>query len=504
MTCPRCGQPDVAEPACPRCGVVFAKLTASQPRATRPTPPAPAPGLSLPAISLGLIALGLLAWLGLERLRVRPTAPAASVSSAADPAPEVSAPAPPPDSVPPPSLAPPDVPAAAEALPADAGVSEADVQRANALVAKARLRQAYDDADLAAAEALHARYPAEPRVADVLVGVLLSRGARQQEQRRFTEAQASYRRAIATRPENASVRKFLVTLLLETGDFAGAESEASQALALEPRDAELLYSRAYALFRQDRNREALEAVQASLQIAETPPARTLLERLIKTQQDERGLTEQQLAHFHVRYDGDEHADVGREILRQLERHYATLVRSFDYQPQTTIPVILFSKEQYYTASGAPAWSGGVFDGLDGRIRIPIGGLTASLTPEMDATLIHELTHAFVNELSRGLAPREIHEGVAQYMEGKRVASRFTPAQLALIADGRAGGVGGFYAQALSFVEYLVSMRGTGGVNDALRAIGETGSVDAGFQRVYGKDYAGALRDWRERLKQQYG
>ena len=73
----------------------------------------------------------------------------------------------------------------------------------------------------------------------------------------------------------------------------------------------------------------------------------------------------------------------------------------------TIPVILFTREGYYDASGAPAWSGGVYDGIDGRIRIPIGGLTASLTPDMDETLIHELTHAFVADRTRGVAPREV-------------------------------------------------------------------------------------------------
>jgi hypothetical protein len=167
-------------------------------------------------------------------------------------------------------------------------------------------------------------------------------------------------------------------------------------------------------------------------------------------------------------------------------------------------VILFSRDQYYTASGAPAWSGGVFDGMDGRIRIPIGGLTASLTPEMDGTLIHELTHAFVHDMGRGLATRELHEGFAQYMEGKRIASRFSAEELRLIADGRAGGVAGFYAEALAFVEYLIATRGVGGMVEVLKAMAQKGDVNAAFQQVHGNDYAGTQRAWRERLKQQYG
>ena len=93
-----------------------------------------------------------------------------------------------------------------------------------------------------------------------------------------------------------------------------------------------------------------------------------------------------------RYDGEEHEAVGRAVLRVLDRHYATLVRTLDHQPGSPIAVILLSRESYAAATGAPGWSGGLYDSFDGRVRIPIGGLTPALTPEMDDTLLHELTH----------------------------------------------------------------------------------------------------------------
>jgi hypothetical protein len=217
------------------------------------------------------------------------------------------------------------------------------------------------------------------------------------------------------------------------------------------------------------------------------------------------MTERQLAHFHVRYDGGEHESVGREILRALERHYATLTATLDHQPAAPIAVILFSRQSYYDASGAPAWSGGVYDGTDGRIRVPIGGLTASLTPDMDGTLIHELTHAFVADRTRGVAPRIVHEGLAQYMEGKRVDSMLTAEQRTALADGRlSGSVAGFYLAALSFVEHLMALRGQGGMNDLLKAMGETGDVDAAFRQVHGGTLAAVQRSWQERLRRQYG
>ena len=192
-------------------------------------------------------------------------------------------------------------------------------------------------------------------------------------------------------------------------------------------------------------------------------------------------------------------------MRALERHYATLASALDYEPTNTIAVILFSRELYYNAgSGAPAWSGGAFDNTDGRIRIPIGGLTTSLTPGMDETLIHELVHAFVADRTRGAAPRDLHEGLAQYMEGKRIESMLSREHLTALADGRVGGVAGFYYGALSFVEYLIANRGRGGMNELLKVMGETGSVDEAFRQVHGTTLRGAQQAWSQRFRQQHG
>ena len=293
---------------------------------------------------------------------------------------------------------------------------------------------------------------------------------------------------------------------METSDWPGAEVAARAALALDRRQVEIWQQLAYALMKLDRSREAAEVLRAALEIDDNVQTRALLARVEKGLADEKGMTEQHLSHFHVRYDGDAHEDVGREILRALERHYATLARNLDHQPPNPIPVILFSREAYFDASGAPAWSGGVFDLTDGRIRIPIGGLTSSLTPSMDNTLLHELTHAFIHDRTKGLATatRDIHEGLAQYMAGKRSATDASPEVLAALADGRAGGVRGFYLAALSFVEHLIATRGMGGMNDLLRVMGETGDVDEAFKRVYGGSYGATRKVWAQHLRKQYG
>ena len=385
------------------------------------------------------------------------------------------------------------------------GVTEGDRRLAATLASQVSLQHSLSAVDVQSAEDLYARHPGESELRDLLAVVLIS-ASRQERAARHTAQAASYlRRAAALRPEDTTARLALLDLLLQTADWSGAEAAARDTLALEPRNADALQGLAYALYRQDRNREAAEVLQDALEVRPyNPTALWLSARLRKGMSDESGMTEQHLSHFNVRYDGEAHEDVGREILRVLERHYATLVQTFDQEPAATIPVILFTRQGYYDASGAPAWSGGEFDGTDGRIRVPVMGLTSSLTPQMDETLIHELTHAFIHDRSRGLAPREIHEGLAQYMEGHRIATELAPQQITALASGRIGGPAGFYLGALSFVEHLMSLRGQGGINDVLRAMQETGSVDEAFRRVYGQDYFNTQTAWRERLRQQYG
>jgi tetratricopeptide (TPR) repeat protein len=502
VICPRCGHATTDEAVCPVCGIVFAKMR--EPRPAAPTGrriEAEDEEPARPRWPFALIAAVLLVGAGLAVKARKPAAP----PPAEAPAEAVAPMAMPGEAEPPPSLAAVEAPPPIEELkPEAAGVPQADQAKASSLVQRLNARGAIYAADVEFAEDLFARFPGEDPLRDLLEGVLVAKAVQERTSRLFAPAAAHLQRAIAVQPASMRTRLVLVQVMLEAEDWTGAEAAARSALSLDPRQRDALLGLGYALMRQDRNAEAADALQAALDVQDDDGTRSLLARIRKGMDDERGMTQQQLSHFHVRYDGDTHDAVGREILRVLERHYATLASTLDHQPAGAIPVILFSREAYYNASGAPAWSGGIYDGIDGRIRIPIGGLSASLTPDMDGTLIHELTHAFVADRTRGVAPRDIQEGLAQYMEGKRIGSELTPAQLKALADGRVGGVGGYYLAALSFVEHLIAQRGMGGMNDLLKAMGETGDVDEAFKRVQGRGYAAARSDWMGRLKQQHG
>jgi tetratricopeptide (TPR) repeat protein len=498
MSCPRCGFADAEGPSCPRCGVVFSKLSQERPRPTRPVVPEPAapppsPGSGTPLLWYVLFAGALiLAAAGWLRTPKPAAPPAPSAPAEGQPAPQEAVPT---LSVPQaagPALPPPDAPKAG-------GLTPEDHKAFDALAARINMR-AVTAADIEAGVALHARYSGEPSFERLVTELLLSAAFEHVAARRFAEGIALLRRAVALPWADNRSRHALLTTLLSASDWPGTEAYASQLLAADSRDAEAWYALGMALFKMDRNRDAQQALRSCLALQPHDQAQALLARIQKTAADERGMTEQNLSHFHVRYDGEEHVEVGREIVTALERHYATLITSFDHRPQIAIPVILFSRQQYHRAAGAPIWAGGSYDSLDGRIRVPIGGLTRSLTPDLDSTLMHELTHAFIADKSRGIAPRDVHEGMAQYMEGERVSS----SELAELARGNSNTVSGFYLSALSFVEYLIGQRGLGGINDLIKAMGDTGSVHDAFRGVYGQDHDAMRKAWFRRLQQQHG
>ena len=515
--CPRCGQVVSGESACPRCGIIFAKLRPREPvEAARDRSPVPTPAEEEPprapipwGLVVGFGVLMVAGVVGLPRLRSGAPPPETSTGPAQAEAAPLAGPAryasvatadlPPPPEAPPPPLESIDIPGHA-----GPGGGNADEETFGELARGINARRPMGASEVREAEDLLSRRSGDHATRHLATAVLVSAAAGEKERRRFVQATAYLDRATVVDPGSLGPWVALMRVSLDAGDWARAEAAARGAIALDARAADAWQGLGYALVRQDRNAEAAEALRAAADIRPDSGTQALLDRVNAGLAHEKGMTEQQLSHFHVRYDGGAHETVGREILRALERHYATLAGSLDHQPQTTIPVILFTREGYYNASGAPAWAGGTYDGIDGRIRIPIGGLGAGLTPDMDNTLIHELTHAFVADRTRGVAPRDVHEGLAQYMEGKRVASQLDTEQMQWLADGRIQGVPGFYLGALSFVEYLVGNRGMGGMNDLLKGMGESGSVDEAFKQVHGYTHHAAQKAWRQRLRQQYG
>jgi tetratricopeptide (TPR) repeat protein len=404
-------------------------------------------------------------------------ATATAASTRAEPPPDLGARVPPAELLVPPHLPVPTDRASARRL-ADAVVQHAPLT----------------SGDVEWAESLANRYESEPALQALRECVLAEAAAQATHDRRFVEALAYLRRAASLYPKHRGPRIHLIDVLLKTSDWVEAESAARQSLLLDADDVEAAVGLAYALMRQDRNDEAVRVLEDLLSRHDDAVARQLLARIRRILEQEKSLAEERESHFTLRYDGQVNDAVGHRVLEMLEGDYASLAAQLGHQPREAVPVILLANEEYYRV--APEWSGGEFDVVDGRIRIPIRGLTEDRVPRLGPTLVHELTHVFVASASGNLAPRELQEGLAQYMEGRRLA------QLPRIADGKHADVARSYRDALSFVEFLINRGGVGGLSFAVRETGDTGELDKGFLAAYAQDYAASRAAWQSSLASQ--
>lgn len=144
-------------------------------------------------------------------------------------------------------------------------------------------------------------------------------------------------------------------------------------------------------------------------------------------------------------------------------------------------VILYGGRAFFSLVSVPEWVSGVFDG---KIRISVDP-DRGVTPQLQNVLSHELAHALIRQVSADRAPGWLHEGLAQWWEGKRLLRNefheamggHSPYALAEMegnlarkpdrATARAN-----YAEALGLVEYLVQERGMGSITCLLHDLGD--------------------------------
>ena len=151
---------------------------------------------------------------------------------------------------------------------------------------------------------------------------------------------------------------------------------------------------------------------------------------------------------------------------------------------------------------AHGWVSGLFDG---KIRLPAAA-TSPAGPGLERLILHEYSHAAIHDLSRGRAPRWLHEGLAQLMEGAapdptlRIRGGMTLAALEqLVGDPDPARARMGYDMALWVVHDLATRGGAPSLRTLLDrlASGEPAAVALG--RVYGTRTSELESQWRALL-----
>jgi tetratricopeptide (TPR) repeat protein len=169
-------------------------------------------------------------------------------------------------------------------------------------------------------------------------------------------------------------------------------------------------------------------------------------------------------------------------------------------------VVLYAGRDYFSLVSIPEWVAGVFDG---KIRVSMDP-AQGLTPVLEGVLSHELAHALVRKASADRAPGWLHEGLAQWVEGKRLLPAdfreiFTGGRKPSSLEEMDGGLGrksaraaarALYAESLGLVEYLIQFRGEGAVRCLLAEIAKGQPVDEALRRETGWNGAELVAGWR--------
>ena len=303
------------------------------------------------------------------------------------------------------------------------------------------------------------------------------------------------------------------------------------AIALDPRNARLHLGAGVAAYLQRRNADAKAALEHALELdPKLTDARAQLAHVLRRQQDFQGainlfevvVTEvpgdagardtlgrwkremelherMRLAvgdHFTVSFEGREDAEMAARALESLTRAFWRISDVFGAFPPRSIPVVLYSGEQFRDITRSPSWAAGAYDGT---IRVPMRGALEK-GEELDRVLAHEFAHALIRSLATRNIPTWLNEGLASVLESddlawaeQRVAKVTSVPSLAVLTPpfARLSGSDAQVAYAASALaaRHLLDEAGGAAVANLLRDLGEGVDFDAAFLHRINRSFA---------------
>jgi tetratricopeptide (TPR) repeat protein len=314
------------------------------------------------------------------------------------------------------------------------------------------------------------------------------------ENRDFELASSYYLSLVQDQPELYVARVGYAVSEIELGRDGLALSVVLDGISRQPDRAELHVLLGELRYREERLEDALRSWRHAFEL---DPDDQLRDRILKVERElhtSRYYDFAASSHFNLRYDGSVDLDLANDVIDHLEEQYWVVTESFRHAPAQPITVQLFPEREFREVTQAPEWVGGLYDG---KIRVPLGGLTR-LNTDAKHVLTHELTHAVVHSKSRGSAPRWLQEGLAQMAEGKRPLRRDLQSIARRLREVRPeewGALEFSYPVALAVCHYLSSRSGFDSLVELVDRIGRGAEVNEALREVYGQDYDEICRAW---------
>jgi tetratricopeptide (TPR) repeat protein len=222
-----------------------------------------------------------------------------------------------------------------------------------------------------------------------------------------------FREAISLDPKNAALRVGAgIAAALQRRD-ADAKLHFEQALVLDPK---LTMARAQLAQVVRRQGDYQEAIRLLEMVAAEAPGDAAVREMLERWRRERDLHERMRLEvgdfFTVSFEGPEDAALASQALESLTAAYWRICGVFGAFPPKSIPVVLYTREQFRDVTRSPQWAAAAYDGI---IRVPMQG-AADKGEDLDRVLAHEFAHALIRSLATRNLPTWLNEGLASVLE----------------------------------------------------------------------------------------
>jgi hypothetical protein len=337
-----------------------------------------------------------------------------------------------------------------------------------------------------------------PDASAVTVAKTATRPRQQPPRTRLTSIPASVPRNQVSRPlADIFAKDPRAVALPDAGSAASGPEEPPAAEGASFDDFAARKALALSLYRQNELESALEQAQAALALKADEELLELLAKLKKEIRVQRNYDNARTANFIVLFDGYEHEEMKYAVLDILKDAYGEIGKELNHFPSKPISVILYTAKDFSDVTRAPMWSGGLFDQLDGKIRVPVQGAVGN-EAALRRVLYHEFTHALLYSLAPA-CPLWLNEGLAQLLSGEKGVSVAQLIPLGLLEKGfpsEARLAYAAYMESLQAVQDLVDEYGMARLRRLLAGLGPGGDMEMAFNAAYGQPFSRWARQWR--------
>ncbi len=230
-------------------------------------------------------------------------------------------------------------------------------------------------------------------------------------------ATEAFREAIRLDPKNASLRLGAGTAAYLQRHDPEARALLEEALDLDPRLTRARTQLGQVLKRQGDLTEAIRLYEAvAMAVPDDRDVRDTLDRW-KRERDLHDRMRLEVGdHFTVSFEGAADAAMAAQALESLTRAFWRICDVFSAYPPRSIPVVLYSGEQFRDITRSPQWAAAAFDGT---IRVPMRG-AGEKGEDLDRVLAHEFAHALIRSMAMRGLPTWLNEGLASSLESDRL------------------------------------------------------------------------------------